>query len=105
MSKYDFSNLYAQYPDIIAQMPGIFTSHQFIIELARQNQTLYIEALYSYRNHVHRGVQAPFLMVHGILAQHLLNYSGLIKQVRKDASSKNIFGQDDSCSEWRKNSH
>ena len=102
MPEHDFSDLYAQYPDIITQMPEIFTSHQFILELARLNQTLYIEALYSYRNHVHRGVPAPFLMVHGILAQHLLNYPALIEQVRKDATSKNIFGQDASCSEWRK---
>jgi len=105
MPEHDFSDLYAQYPDIITQMPEIFTSHQFILELARLNQTLYIEALYSYRNHVHRGVPAPFLMVHGILAQHLLNYPALIEQVRKDATSKNIFGQDASCSEWRKNSY
>ena len=102
MAEHDFSDLYDQYPHIIAQMPEIFTSHQFILELARQNQTLYIEALYSYRKHVHRGVPAPFLMVHGILAQHLLNYPALIEQIRKDATSKNIFGQDNTCSEWIK---
>lgn len=45
MPEHDFSNIYAQYPDIIAQMPEAFTSHQFILELARQNQTIYIEAL------------------------------------------------------------
>jgi len=45
MPEHDFSNIYAQYPDIIAQMPEAFTSHQFILELARQNQTINIEAL------------------------------------------------------------
>jgi len=102
MAEHEFSDLYAQYPDIIAQMPEIFTSHQFILELAHQNQTIYIEALYSYRDHPHRGVPAPFLMVHGILAQHLLYYPALIEQVRKDASSKNIFGLENTCSEWIK---
>jgi hypothetical protein len=42
------------------------------------------------------------MMVHGILAQHLLNYSHLIEQIRKDAPSKNIFGEDAASSEWRK---
>lgn len=102
MADHDFSAIYAKYPSIIAQMPQIFTSHQFILELARQNQTLYVEALYSYRQHNHRGVAAPFLIVHGILAKHLLNYPNLFVQIRKGAPSKNIFMEDDSCSEWKK---
>ncbi len=102
MAVHDFSDLYAQYPSVIADMPDSFTSHQFILELARLNQTLYIEALYSYRHHTHRGSPAPFLMVHGILAQQLLEFPKLIRQVRKNASSQNIFGEDDPCSEWAK---
>ena len=46
MSKFDFSLLYDQYPAIISQMPSVFDSHQFILELARQNQAEYVEALY-----------------------------------------------------------
>ena len=102
MAVYDFSNLYDGYPSVIEVMPNTFTSHQFILELARQHQTLYVEALYSYRHHAHRGVPAPFLIVHGILAQQLLEFPKLIRQVRKDAPSKNIFGEDDTCSEWTK---
>jgi hypothetical protein len=102
MPNYDFSSLYAKYPTIIEDMPETFTSHQFILELARQYQNQYIEALYHYRNHAHRGVPAPFMMVHGILAQNLLRYPQLIEQVRKDADSKDIFGKDDWCSEWKK---
>ena len=102
MPEHDFSALYEQYQTAIAQMPETFTSHQFILELARQNQTLYIEALYSYRLHVHRDAPAPFMMVHGILAQHLAAYPNLIEQIRKDAPSTDIFGQDNLCSEWRK---
>ena len=102
MSQHDFSELYDQFPSIIEQMPNTFTSHQFILELARQNQTAYIEALYYYRHHVHTGKPAPFLMVHATLASQLARYPELIRQVRKDAPSKDIFGQDNQCSEWRK---
>jgi len=105
MSDHDFSDLYAQYPPTIATMPDTFTSHEFILELARQNQKLYIEALYSYRQHQHRGTEAPFLIVHGILAQQLLEYPKLVHQGRRDAPSKNIFGKDDTCSEWAKLKH
>lgn len=50
MSVHDFSELYKQHPAIIAMMPATFTSHQFILKLARQRQKLYFEALYSYRD-------------------------------------------------------
>ena len=71
-------------------------------KMTRQYQTLYIEALYSYRHHTHRDAPVPFMMVHGILAQHLATYPNLIDQIRKDAPSPDIFGQDSWCSEWRK---
>ena len=48
--EHDFSELFAQYPAIIEQMPGTFKSHEFILKLAHQNQRLYIEALCSYRD-------------------------------------------------------
>ncbi len=34
MPVHDFSALYAQLPAIIARMPGIFTGHHLILELA-----------------------------------------------------------------------
>jgi len=102
MAEHDFAALYAQYPALIARMGDTFTSHKFILELARQNQTLYVEALYGYRHHTHRDVPAPFLIVHGILAQHLLEFPQLIQQRRKDIASVNIFGEPDTCSEWSK---
>jgi hypothetical protein len=102
MPEYNFSPLYDQYPHIIAKMPEVFTSHQFILELAHQNQVNYIEALYAYRNHLRDRRPAPFLVVHGILAQHLATFPHLITQTRKDAPSKHIFGYDETCAEWQK---
>ena len=40
--QHDFDELYAQYSAVIAQMPETFTSHEFILELARQHQAIYI---------------------------------------------------------------
>ena len=53
MANFDFSIFDEQYPIIIRQMPPVFGSHQFILELAQQNQAMYVRALYEYRNSVH----------------------------------------------------
>ena len=47
-------------------MQGEFNSHEFILQLARLNQSLYIAALQAYA-----GGPSPFKVVHGILAKHL----------------------------------
>ena len=56
---HDFSALYDTYPDIIAHMPDLFTSHEFILQLARRRQRLYVEALYSYRDSCIAGNPRP----------------------------------------------
>jgi hypothetical protein len=68
---HDFSALYACYPDVIQQMQDVFTSHEFILKLAQQHQSLYVEALYSYCDSLHRDQPTPFRTVHGILSKHL----------------------------------
>ena len=100
---HDFSELYSHYPALIEQMPETFTSHEFILRLAQRHQQLYIEALYSYRDALHRGGQAPFMIVHGILAKQLSNYPTLIEHIG-DVMSVDIFGQQNGCARWRRRS-
>lgn len=99
MSSYDFRELYDRYPATIAMMPPTFTSHQFIRKLAQQHQRLYIEALYSYRNTEH---ETPFMTVHGILAKRLTQLPELVTLIRRDALSKDIFGETNECAEWER---
>jgi hypothetical protein len=102
MPEHDFKALYDQYTAVIAQMPPTFTSHLFILRLAQQNQRAYIEALYAYRDVPRSGKTAPFMIVHGILAQHLFEYPDLIEKLSPAVKSKDIFGSDNTASEWRK---
>ena len=98
MPEHDFSTLFEKYPDVIAQMPETFTSHQFIQRLAQQHQTLYVKALYAYRN-----TAAPFKTVHAILAKGLNGYRERLTNVG-DVQSEDIFGQATECAEWQKKS-
>jgi hypothetical protein len=102
MEKFDFKPLYGKYTEIIAEMPMVFTAHEFILRLAHQNQKLYIEALYAYREVPHTDLPAPFLNVHRILTTQLHAYPELVEQVRKHAPSRNIFGESIACTEWKK---
>jgi len=96
MSQYNFSQLFEH---TIAQMPDRFDSHEFILRLAQENQKLYIEALYHFRNS--KEPEAPFMVVHGILARHLNEYPELIKNIGT-GRSENIFGEVNACAEWEK---
>jgi hypothetical protein len=102
MPKHDFSALEAHYPEVIEQMPATFTSHQFILRLAQEQQVLYIEALYDYRDSLHRGSPAPFRAVHQTLSDRLNKYPNLVVRDGDDDQSKDIFGQTQRCAKWRK---
>lgn len=101
MAEYDFSELYRQYPTTIERMDEVFTSHEFILRLAQQNQAAYVEALYHYRDTIHRGAAAPFMVVHGILSKRLRVHPEFVSHVG-DVNSINIFGEPDECAQWRK---
>ena len=101
MSNHDFIPLIAQYRGVIAQMPPVFGAHEFILQLAQQNQRLYVEALYAYKDSPAQGTPTPFMIVHGRLAKSLGDFPDLIKY-EGTMASKDIFGHDNGCSQWRK---
>jgi hypothetical protein len=99
MPQHDFSQLFERYPATISQMPDKFDSHQFIQRLTQENQQLYIEALYHYRDSSES--EAPFMVVHGKLAKHLKKYPELIKLIGT-IQSENFFWQVNACAAWEK---
>lgn len=96
MKQYDLSDLYDQYLQIIDQMKLDFSSHEFILLLAQQNQKAYIKALHAYCNR-----HDPFRVVHGLLSKKLHSYKSVIKHLG-NRKSDNIFGQPGDCAYWRK---
>jgi hypothetical protein len=102
MHTHDFTALFAAYPAVIAELPACFTSHEFIRALARQQQCLYIEALYAYRHTQRAGKVAPFLIVHGILAQQLERYPELVRKLSPAVPSTDLFGNDNAAALWEK---
>lgn len=99
---HDPSALYDAYPDVIATMPQQFTSHEFILELARRHQVLYVEALYAYRDSLHRGQPAPFRALHSVLARHLNALPNLVRQIASEVPSTNIFGEPSGSAKWER---
>jgi hypothetical protein len=96
MSQHDFNALFKQYDETIKEMPDEFNSHEFILELARRNQRLYIEALNDYAQD-----PAPFQIVHGILAKHLQALPKLVTHTG-NINSNDIFTNENRCASWRK---
>lgn len=98
---HDFTEMDALYPDVIDQMADTFTSHEFILRLAQQHQRLYVEALYSYRDSVHRGQPTPFRALHGILSQRLHIYPDMVTYLGQ-VQSVDIFGHTNECAQWQR---
>ncbi len=99
MATYDFSNLESKFLDIVNQMSDTFDSHEFLLALARNNQSEYVKALSAYNG---AGNPAPFQAVHGAIMHKLKKHSGLVTLLREDKPSKDIFGQSQPCGEWEK---
>ncbi|MBN1400421.1 MAG: hypothetical protein JXA74_06270 [Anaerolineae bacterium] len=96
MTENAFDALFAEYPALIAEMPEVFTSHEFILALAQRHQRLYIEALYACRDAVR-----PFGAAHATLAMHLKKHPELVR-LGERVSSRSIFGQRTDCAQWIK---
>ena len=81
-------------------MKDEFDTHQFILKLASENQKPYINALAS----IDSG--RPFQTLHSAIGKRLKEgaTSGeyAIQETAANFSSRNIFGENSSCSTWRK---
>jgi hypothetical protein len=96
MSRHNYSAIFQQYRPLIAQMPDTFSSHEFILRLAQQDQASYIEALHTYRSD-----PDPFRIVHGRLSQNLHEHSDILDHLG-EVNSWDIFDQSNRCAHWRK---
>ena len=97
VTKHDFKDLRRHYPQVIAQMPAAFNSHQFILTLAQLDQPAYIAALQTYCDG-----EEPFKIVHQQLSALLNDYPELVTPNGRDENSHDIFGNRNSCRSWLK---
>jgi hypothetical protein len=93
---HDYSQLDADYPMVIALMPPVFTSHEFILRLGQRNQPAYIAALNAYA-----GGAAPFRTLHAELSRRLYGHGQLVRYLG-EVPSKDIFGDAARCAQWER---
>ncbi|MBZ0299926.1 MAG: hypothetical protein K8J31_09305 [Anaerolineae bacterium] len=82
------------YPEVIQRMGKRFNSHEFIRELAYQQQALYVQALAHYAHN-----KAPFQVVHGLLAKALHKFDHLVDYIGVETST-DIFGHSNEAAVW-----
>ncbi len=91
--------LVEEFPEAIRQMPGLeFTSHQFILHVARVHQRLYVEALHRYVDK-----DEPFKTLHSLISRELTKPQYDLERLG-DVESEDIFRRPGSCAAWKKRS-
>ncbi len=93
---HNYNQLDADYAAVIALMPMIFTSHEFILRLAQRNQPEYIAALNAYASGT-----APFRTLHAELSKRLYNYGQLVRHLG-EVPSPDIFVDPSRCAQWER---
>ncbi len=90
--------LWLHYPEAIRQFDdNRFSSHEFILKLARTYQHEYIKLLNTCIEH-----PSPFQSAHAQLAAALHDFPSMIRQVDRDYKDNDIFGNEASNSKWEK---
>ncbi len=85
----------AVYSSVLETMPAEFDSHNFFLNLAHQQQKLYVKALVTFAD-----MDYPFMAVHGEIARRL-SECGLVKKAGT-RNSEDIFKQVNSATVWKK---
>lgn len=89
--------LIEHFHEVIDQLQGPeFTSHQFILFLARNYQRPYVQAPHYYREN-----GTPFQTLHGQLSAGLHKFRDRLVRLG-DVESVNNFSQQVKCTAWRK---
>jgi len=93
--------LYADLDATLAEMPNVFTTHQFILKLAHRNQRAYVALLHDCRT----DAGGPFEAVHRVIGRKLRSLADEgkgLELVEQHVRSVNIFGYESACALWRR---
>ncbi|PST87341.1 hypothetical protein C9I86_13205 [Photobacterium sp. NCIMB 13483] len=97
MEEFDFSVFDDEITNAIKSMKLTFSFHELILEIAKNNQSQYIKALFAYEK-----TERPFMYVHQQLSFLMKKHEGnVIKNIGKKPS-KDIFGKSNTCVYWER---
>lgn len=83
--------------NIIASKNGAsFDSHEIIIEFARDNQHLYIDELYQFKD-----AKSPFQQLHSKLGKQIKAICDELGYTSEDSESYDIFRRNSSCTKYQ----
>jgi len=90
-------NLINKITNTIVTLSDEFTTHELIIQLAKNEQHTYIQALYN-----HLDSENPFQALHSKIGKHLGQSSHLVTSTSKIVKNVDIFGQSSGSPLWKK---